>query len=861
MPKMKSIRPLLLLTVFVAAPACSLPAPKITASQDDGGVPGNTCGVSSGSGGNTGSGGGGGNGGSADSDGGTVVAAEADGGSNTKFIDPMVCGSVSSPLKEELRTFFKYAPGYQTDPMVKQTVTTLMAQMTVGDKATQMRGMPYGAAGKANTTNTQRSPDTGTIRGYRYRDASRGINLGEDINGSYPNAAMVGGSTVGYSTAFPVSIARGAAFDLDLEYAIGEAIADEMMAVKDTLLLAPCMNILRNPLWGRAQETYGEDSFHVGRLSSALTVGVQQHIVANAKHYIGYDIENGRDNNDVTMDEQTLRETFGRHFRMAIQDGGVGSAMASYNMVRGIKNTENRHVLTEILRDDFGFKGFVLSDWWAMRPGFNILEAGTLKTFALSGISAGLDVELPWALDYGQLENIISSGGGLTERDIDGPVARILEQKVRFNSYDLSKSSWGLGAPKTTYKRSRIGGCGFELHKALATKAALESMILLKNKDGALPIKPAVTKIAVLGATASYVTQNNGKTSLDTLDFATGVNTGDLGSSRVYADPAQSVSPFKGIHDAGVRRGLNDADIWSGSSAADVKDADFVVVVAGLTAGDEGEEYTGAKDRVTFGMDDKRTKLVDGNLVPDKELQSSLIASVAALGKPMVVVLEGGSVIDLPWLDQVPAVVMAWYPGMRGGEALAQLLWGEVNFGGKLPFTWGRQVDDYEQLKAPSGATSFDYYVGYARFDHNKTTPLFPFGYGLSYTTFKYDDLQVGCTDMSEGGILPVYVTVENTGPVAGDEIVMAFASYPGTKARRPEKELRGFTRVSLNPGEQKQVLIPIRLKDLDYFDQNTNQWVVEDGPIKLMVGGSSADLPLTATVNVHGYAKASSNY
>jgi beta-glucosidase len=359
--------------------------------------------------------------------------------------------------------------------------------------------------------------------------------------------------------------------------------------------------------------------------------------------------------------------------------------------------------------------------------------------------------------------------------------------------------------------------------------------------------------VAVLGATVSYVTVKHGADSTDSLNFATAVNTGDLGSSRVYSDPTRSISPFQGLHDAGVRRGLEDANIWSGSSAADVKDADFVVVVAGLTAGDEGEEYTGAKDRASFGMDDKRA---------DTNQQNDLIASVASLGKPMVVVLEGGSVIDLPWLDQVPAVVMAWYPGMRGGEALAQLLWGDANFGGKLPLTWGRQVSDYEPLKAESGPTSFDYYVGYARFDHYKTPPLFPFGYGLSYTTFKYDEVQVGCADMSEGGVLPVYVTVENTGAVAGDEVVMVFVSYPDSQApRRPEKELKGFTRVGLAAGEQKQVLIPIRLKDLDYYDQRTNQWVVEDGTVKLMVGGSSANLPLTATVNVHGYAKSSSNY
>ncbi len=846
MSNMKSLRPLLFLAIgFLAGSACSLPPPPYTLT-DSGAGPGNTCG--SGSGGAGGADGGG---------------SGLDGGDNTAFINSSVCGASPSPLKDQLKSYFKYAPGYQPDPAAQQTVTTLMAQMTLQDKAIQMRGEPYGQAGKLNMTNTQRSEDTQdatAIRGYRYRDASRGMNLGEDMDGTYPSAAQVGGSNIGYSTAFPVSMARGAAFDLDLEHDIGEAIADEMMAAKQSLLLAPCMNLLRNPLWGRAQETYGEDAFHIGRLASAMTVGVQEHITANAKHYMGYDIENGRDFNDVTMDEQTLREIYGRHFRMVVQDGGVGSVMASYNMVRGTKSTEDRHTLTDVLRTDFGFQGFVLSDWWAMRPQANVdgVDTGTLKTYCLNGMNAGLDVELPWGLNYGQLENIVGSGGGLTEADLDVAVKRILAQKVRFNSYDKSKSSWGLGSPKSTYKKSRIGGCGFELHKILAKQAALESMVLLKNDNGTLPIKPSVAKVAVLGATVTFQTINYGKPSTDSLNFATAVNTGDMGSSRVYPDPDQSVSPFKGIHDAGVLRGLQDADIWSGTTAADVKDADFVVVVAGLTAGDEGEEYTGAKDRASFGMDAKR---------PDPNLQNNLITSVAALGKPMVVVLEGGSVIDVPWLDQVPAVVMAWYPGMRGGEALAQLLWGDVNFGGKLPITWGRQVSDYEELKATNGATSFDYYVGYSRFDHYAQTPVFPFGYGLSYTTFNYDDLTLGCTDMSEGGILPVYVTVENTGTVAGDEIVMVFVSYPDSKARRPEKELKGFSRVSLDPGQKKQVLIPIRLKDLDYFQTDpTNPyagtWVVEDGKVNIMVGGSSAKpFPLTATVNVTGYAKSSSNY
>jgi len=848
MPKMKSFAPLLICAIgILAAPACKLAPPKITATDGSTMV---TC-TSSGGMGGAGMGGMGGMAGMGGS-----LAALDDGGAPT--FDPIVCGSMPSADKDQLKTYFKYAPGYTPDPKDLATVKSLMLNMTPSDKADQMRGRPYGAAGKYNTTDTQRSNDTKAsgIRGYRYRDASRGMNLGEDMEGAQPSAGMEGGAGIGYSTVFPVSMARGASFDLDLEYAIGEAIGDEMMAAKQTLLLAPCMNLLRNPLWGRAQETYGEDPFQIGRMSSAMTIGVQQHITANAKHFMGYDIENGRDQNDVKMDEQTLREIYGRHFRMVVQDAGVGSVMASYNLVNGTKSTENRHTLTDVLRTDFGFQGFVLSDWWAMRPGFGVdtVDTGTLKTFAKYGMNAGLDVELPWALNYGQLESIVATGGGLSQGDVDTAAARVLLQKVRFQSYDASAAKWGLGAPTTIYRKSRIGGCGYLAHQALAKQAAIESMVLLKNATlpsgtTVLPISPSVQKIAVMGASATYETTNYGKKTDATLNFATDINTGDMGSSRTFAAPEDNVPPFQGLRDnsPGVM-------VVNPATAADVPgDTDLIVVVVGLTPGDEGEEYTLAKDRVTFGLDDKRA---------DKNLQANLVMSAVGTGKPVVVVVEGGSIVDLPWIDSVQGVVMMWYAGMRGGEALADLLWGRANFSGKLPITWGNQVSDYEELKADNGATSFEYFVGYSRFDNLKQTPRFPFGYGMSYTSFHYDDLQLGCTDLSEGGILPVYVTVSNVGAMAGDEVVMVWTSYPGSKAaRRPMKELKGFTRVHLEVGEQKQVLIPIRLKDLDYWDMTSNQWIVEDGTVTISVGGSSVNFQKTATVNVAGYQKASSNY
>jgi beta-glucosidase len=763
-------------------------------------------------------------------------------------VTPIQCSGANATAK------LKYTDGYTPSTEHLATVQKMITQMTNEQKADQLRGRPYGSAGKTQMNDTQRSDDTAGIRGYRYRDASRGMNLAEDMDGVKPNGGKWFGTSVGYSTTFPASIARGAAFDLDLEYAIGEAIGDEMMAAGQTVLLAPCMNILRHPAWGRTQETYGEDAYHLGRLASAMSIGVQQHILANAKHWMAYNIEVGRDYNDMSLDEQTLREVYGRHFRMVVQDGGVGSVMASYNMVNNVKSIENAHILNTVLRDDFGFKGFVLSDWWAMFPGVNVgTDVTTLKRYAINSMNAGMEVELPWKLNYAFLEELVRTNS-ISQQQLDTAASRVLLQKVRFDSYDMSKSSWGLGRPKTTYKKGKIVYSGCDGHVELARKAAVESMVLMKNASNTLPISGSVKKVAVLGATVPYATTNDGRSTKAMMNFATEVHTGDKGSSRVFSDQKDSIGPYDGIK---LTRPSSDIVVETADSptADNVKDADFFVVVAGLTPEDEGEEYTLAGDRKSFALDAKQDAEHAG-------IQTKLIEAVIATGKPMVVVLEGGSIIDLPWLDRVPAVVMAWYGGMRVGEALGQLLWGQANFAAKLPLTWGTYTD-YAPFKADKGATSADYFLGYRYFDKFGITPVFPFGHGLSYTTFGYSNLQLGCSSMSEGAVIPVYVDVKNTGTVAGDEIVMLFTSFPNSKASRRTtiKEMKGFTRVSLNPGETKQVMIPVRVKDLDYYDQNTNKWVVEDGPVTFMVGSSSTNLPLTGTVNVQGYTKDSSNY
>jgi beta-glucosidase len=522
-----------------------------------------------------------------------------------------------------------------------------------------------------------------------------------------------------------------------------------------------------------------------------------------------------------------------------VRDAGVASVMASYNMVNGTKSTENRHLLTEVLRDDFGFRGFVMSDWWAMTHAFTVVPASDLKITAQNGIHAGLDVELPWALNYGQLENIVNTNAGLTKADLDRAAARVLEQKLRFNAQNLT-GAVGLGTPITTYDNGRIRGN--QSHIDLAQRTALESMVLLKNDSQTLPIPKTVNKVAVLGLTLSVAAISDSKQKTASINLATDPNTGDVGSSRAFFDPAQGVGPFAGIR-AAAPAGVS---VTVGSSAAEAADADFVVVVAGLTAQDEGEEYTTRTgDRASLALD---AKIDPAQPSP----QNALITAAASLGKPMVVVLEGGGAIDMPWLANVPAVVMAFYPGMVGGAALGQLLWGDASFSGKLPFTWPKRLEDLPPFKGASGSTTFDYYVGYHYYDRYGVTPLYPFGHGLSYARFEYRKLELPCGLVKTDSGFPVQVTLANTGSVDADETVMVFVSYPNSTARRPARELKGFSRLNIKAGQELTTTIYVRASDLDYWDGDASgRWTIEPDVVQVHVGPNAGNLPLSGTLTL----------
>jgi|HubBroStandDraft_1064217.scaffolds.fasta_scaffold03433_3 beta-glucosidase len=746
----------------------------------------------------------------------------------------------------------------------------LVGQLNLDQQIMLMHGEPSDCPGNLNLDNNYTTPGIPylVVRGLSFRYGPRGVCL----------AANLPPEKSGYSTAFPSASARGATFDYALEQAIGADIGDEMIASSHNMSDAPDIDTLRHPAWGRSQEAYGEDSYHVGRMGTAFALGAQQYMAACATHLAAYNIENGRQANTAVMDEQTLYEIYGRPFEMAIQDANVAAVMAADNLVQATdgpdnmayKCAESPALLTTMLRQTFAFQGFVLTDFYALPgayfacPTIDPTEQGVI---AAQAVNAGLDMELPVNDNFTQLEADVFEGG-VPASAVQTAATDIVETQCRFNILNPT-TGMGLKAAVTTQDPASYNILGNASHVADARQAATEGMVLLKNEPTngvpTLPIPSTVKTIAVVGATVPFSLANT-DIAKGTVDFITSAMTGyttptfltgDLGSSRVYPDPTQFAGPLLGLTN-GAPTGVTIVS-GGGSPATIPTTADLYVVIAGMTPEDEGEDSTGASDRLSFMLDDKNVH-VEG-LAP---VQNPLIASVAALGKPMVVVLEGGSVIEMPWLSTVPAVVMAWYPGQDGGAALADLLFGKKNFSGKLPVTWpnpssgtctGMQScpktgpcpacfgDEPLFTAGPGAATPISYFHGYRYYDENGTKPLFAFGAGLSYTTFAYGASALSTSTATPADTVNVTFPVTNAGAAAGDEVSFLFVSYPNTKrtGHKPVKELKGFVRTAgIMRGSTVMVTIPLRVADLKYWDTPTGKWVYETGPIQVMVGGSS---------------------
>lgn len=605
------------------------------------------------------------------------------------------------------------------------------------------------------------------------------------------------GVVVEKSTCFPVTMGRGATFDVELEEKVGEAIAKEIRAYGGNFFGGVCINLPYNPGWGRSQESYGEDSFHLGVMGSALVKGVQEHnVMACVKHFAFNSMENGRFVVSVDADLRTEREIYLDHFKMCL-DAGAASVMSAYNKYQGTYCGQQHYLLTEVLKQEWGFDGFVVSDFiWGTRDTVN-------------AANAGLDIEMCDTHYYG--ENLVRAvkEGKVPESKIDDAAVRIVRTLLAFSSAQDPQE----------YPR-KIVGC-LE-HVALAKKVAEESITLIKNENKTLPFSSDQTQtIAVIG------------------HLGNAENIGDHGSSRVF--PPYVVTPL-----AGISKRMADASIRyyagedTGKAAEIARTADIVVLVAGYEHDDEGE-YIAPTDET-----DGFTKPQGGDRKDGLGLHRHDVDLIKAIGKVnphTAVVLIGGNMITIDeWKDSVPAVLMAYYPGMEGGTAIAEILFGDVNPSGKLPFVIVKDEKHLPQVDWLAKDITYDYYHGYAKLEKEGVESSVPYGFGLSYTNF----------DMSEPSIMirnqEVIATckVKNIGSMDGAEVIQLYVGTVQSKVDRPKKKLVGFSRVELKSGEEKEVSIICSFDRLKYYTESG--WKLETG-IEYVgyIGNSSAANDLVA--------------
>lgn len=664
------------------------------------------------------------------------------------------------------------APNKPAKP--EDRIEALLDSMTLEEKVAQMHGRSFVPFNGLWPT---QDDETHNIPGFQMVDGPRGVRSGK-------------------ATTFPVGMARGATWDPELEKRVGKAIGLETAAKGGNVILAPTINVLRHPRWGRAQETYGEDTFHIGEMGVGFIHGAQEHVIASAKHFAANSIENTRYTVDVQVDERTLREVYTPQFEKAVKVGHVGSVMSAYNRVNGHYCAENEHLLRDILKGDWAFDGFVESDW----------IFGTRST--VPSALAGLDIEMPIGAYYGPALVTAVQNGEVPESLTDDAVTRILRKKFEFH----------LDEP-TTVDAAVVESAE---HTQLAREVAAKSIVLLRNEANALPLDAGTTKkIAIVGTLANTI------------------NIGDTGSSAT--EPSYVITPLDGIKARGGGISITHVPGPTLSMAEEmvITEADAAIVIVGLTAVDEGEaiENVSAGDRKTLALHDE---------------DIALIESVKAKSSKTIVVLEGGSAITVePWIQGTQAVLMAWYPGQEGGNAIADILFGDVNPSGKLPLTFPVAELQLPPFVNDSDVVTYGYFHGYRHIDHENITPSFPFGFGLSYTTFAYSELRLNSPSVDKTGEILAQVDVANTGSRAGEEVVELYIAVPMSSVIRAPKELRAFARVALEPSQKKTVDLKVRATDLAYWDNATSAFVIEPTTYEVQVGPSSRDLPLSATFTI----------
>ena len=610
------------------------------------------------------------------------------------------------------------------------------------------------------------------------------------------------------ATCFPTAAALGSSWDVALLTRVGEALGAESRAAGVAVLLGPGINIKRSPLCGRNFEYLSEDPVLSGHLGAALVRGIQSRGVgASAKHFAANNQETDRMRVSADVDERTLREIYLAGFEHVVTTARPWTVMASYNKVNGVHAAENGWLLTEVLREEWGFDGLVVSDWGAV-------------TDPVAAVAAGLDLEMPTTSGASAARLVEAvKAGRIEEAVLDRAAARLL----------------GL-LDRVAAAAEPARDVDLERHHALARLAAAESAVLLKNEDAILPLDPAPAApmtVAVIGeiarapafqgAGSSQVNPTRVDNALAGLTEAAGENL-RLSFSPGYAVSGQS----------------DQALVTEAVSAAEV--ADVAVVFLGLPEGTESE-----------GFDREHIDLPD--------VQLALLEAVAEVNRNVVVVLANGGVVRVaPWEEHARAILEGWLNGQAGGGAIADLLFGRANPCGRLAETIPLRLQDtpaYLNFPGDSAAVTYGerLYVGYRYYDAKDMPVSYPFGHGLSYTAFRYSDLRITVDGEGEEAVVRLQLTLANTGAMAGKEVVQVYVGDVASSVDRPIRELKAFAKVELAAGESAVVNFELRARDLSFFSPVHHRWVLEGGEFEISVGGSSRDLPLTATVTVHSAA------
>ena len=670
----------------------------------------------------------------------------------------------------------------------------IIKKMSLEEKALMMSGK--------NAWQSQDFPEYGIPsmmmsdgpHGMRTQPPEAADHLG--INGSMP------------ATCFPTAATVANTWNEKLGEEIGKALGEEAVSMGVNVVLGPGLNIKRSPLCGRNFEYFSEDPYHAGKMAAAYVKGIQSYgLAACPKHFAANSQELRRMAMNSVVDERTLREIYLTGFEIAVKEGKAKAIMSSYNEVNGVYANENKHLLQEILVDEWGFDGYVVSDW------------GASNDHAL-GVKNGSHLEMPGTLKTGQKEIIKGiEEGVLTEAELDQRLDELLD--VILSTHEgraKAKKEHNIGNTTMTEQ-----GFDVEAHHALARKVAEQGIVLLKNEENILPLAEH-TKVAVVG------------------DFAKVPRYQGAGSSLV--NPAKTPESILGCIDASGLQMVSFAQGYERNAKMNpkliedaiklVKKAEIVLIFAGLDEVSEAE-----------GLDRPHMKM--------PVAQEAVITALAEQHDNVVIVLSAGSPVEMPWADKVKAIVHGYLGGQAGASAMLNILTGKVNPSGKLNESYPLCYEDTPAYSYyPSKERSSEYregpYVGYRYYTTVGKEVRFPFGYGLSYTTFAYGNLTVNEHE--------VRFTIKNTGDRAGAEVAQLYVSLESDTVYRPIRELKGFARVELEAGEEKDVLIPFDDKTFRFFDTRTNTWEVEAGTYRVMIARNANEIELKTDVTIAGTIK-----